>query len=83
VIGIGSAIATTKMVEGVMSRPDEEIAIIPARDIQLIPNGSIGIVEQFTGMGTGFAPNKPFETLREYVFDAIDRGERVLLEIRS
>ena len=83
VIGIGSSIATSKMVEGVVGRPGEEIAILPARNIQLISNGSIGIVEQFTGMGTGFAPNKPFETLRDYVFNAIDRGEHVLLEIRS
>ena len=82
VLVVVSTVANSKS-RSVKGREDEEIAIIPTRDIKDVPNGSIGIVEKHTGPGTGYAPDKPFASLIQVVFAALDRGERVLLEIRS
>ena len=81
VIGIFSAIL--KKEGTVVGRENEEIALIPTRDIATVPNGSIGVVEKHTGPGRGYAPDPAFATLCQVVFSALDRGERVLLEIRS
>ena len=83
VLVVVSMVANSKTCRSVKGREDEEIAIIPTRDIKDVPNGSIGIVEKHTGPGTGYAPDTPFSSLIQVVFAALDRKERVLLEIRS
>lgn len=83
VISVISAIARTDPLLGVKGREGEDIAIVPLRDIALVESGSIGIVGAHTGQGTGHGPDPAFADLCAVVFAAIDRGERVLLEIRS
>jgi len=83
VLVVVSMVADSKTRRSVKGREDEEIAIIPTRDIKDVPNGSIGIVEKHTGPGTGYGPDAAFASLMHVVFAALDRDERVLLEIRS
>ncbi|WP_143959499.1 DUF5675 family protein [Litoribacter populi] len=68
----------------VQNVPNRSLILIhPANDALKQLEGCIAPVSRFTGEGKGSQSKLAFEKLKELVFQVIDSGEEVLLEIRS
>lgn len=59
-----------------------EILFHPANDALRELKGCIAPVNQLTGIGKGFESLKAFKRIREMVYDSIDAGESVFLEVK-